>query len=49
MIKPVSVSLETQDLKRLERLAKQDGLSTSYLVRRAIKEYLERQEETEKK
>jgi predicted DNA-binding protein len=49
MIEVVSVSVESQEFERLKRLAKKDGLSTSYLVRKAIKEYLERHEEEGKK
>ena len=49
MIEVVSVSVDRQEFERLKRLAKKDGLSTSYLVRKAIKEYLERNEEESSK
>lgn len=35
-----SIAIETEEFKQLEQLARKDGLSTSYLVRKAIREYL---------
>ena len=48
MLRPTSIYLDTADMKKLERLAKKDGLKASYLVRKAIKEFLQRSEKGEK-
>jgi predicted transcriptional regulator len=48
MLRPTSIYLDTADMKRLERLAKKDGLKASYLVRKAIKEFLQRYKKGEK-
>jgi predicted transcriptional regulator len=48
MLRPTSIYLDTADMKKLERLAKKDGLKASYLVRKAIKEFLQRSKKGEK-
>ena len=45
MLKATSIYLDVADMKKLERLAGKDGLKASYLVRKAIKEFLQRQAE----
>jgi len=42
MLKGTSIYLDTADMKKLERLAKKENLKASYLVRKAIKEFLVR-------
>jgi predicted transcriptional regulator len=42
MLKATSIYLDAADMKKLERIAKKDGLKASYLVRKAIKEFLRR-------
>jgi predicted transcriptional regulator len=44
MLKATSICLDAEDMKKLNRLAKADGLKASYLVRKAIKEFLQRTE-----
>jgi predicted transcriptional regulator len=42
MLKATSIYLDASDMKKLERIAKKEGLKASYLVRKAIKEFLRR-------
>ena len=50
MLKASSIYLDVADMKKLERLANKEGLKASYLVRKAIKEFLQRHaEETKEK
>ncbi len=48
MLRRTTIYLDAKDMKRLERLAREDGTKAAYLVRKAIREYLERQESTRK-
>jgi len=47
MLKQTTIYLDSADMKKLGQLAKKDGLKAAYLVRKAIKEYLKRQETEE--
>src|ERR1700682_5698759 len=50
MLKASSIYFDVADMKKLERLANKEGLKSSYLVRKAIKEFLQRHaEETKEK
>jgi metal-responsive CopG/Arc/MetJ family transcriptional regulator len=40
MLRQTSVRIEDTDLKKLDALAKKDGLKGSDLIRRAVREYL---------
>jgi predicted transcriptional regulator len=42
MLKATSIYLDVADMKKLERLAKKEGLKASYLVRKAVKEFLKK-------
>ena len=44
MLKISTIHLDTDDMKKLRQIAKKDGVKTAYLVRKAIKEFLERKE-----
>ena len=48
MLKATSIYLDVTDMKKLERLANKEGLKASYLVRKAIKEFLQRHVEENK-
>ena len=41
-MKATSIYLDAADMKKLKRIAKREGLKASYLVRKAIKEFLRR-------
>jgi len=45
MLKLSSFYIDTADMKKLYRIAKRDGLKGSYLIRKAIKEFIEREEQ----
>ena len=42
MLKISTIYVDTVDMKKLGRIAKKEGLTVSYLVRKAIKELIER-------
>lgn len=48
MLKLSSFYIDTADMKKLYRIAKRDGLKGSYLIRKAIKEFIEREEQKDK-
>ena len=47
MLKIATFYVDTADMKKLDRIAKKDGLKASYLVRKAVKEFIERKEREE--
>jgi predicted transcriptional regulator len=48
MLKLSSFYIDTADMKKLYRIAKRDGLKGSYLIRKAIKEFIEREEQKDR-
>jgi len=45
MLKISNFYVDTADMKKLYRIAKRDGLKGSYLLRKAVKEFIERDEQ----
>jgi len=48
MLKLSSFYIDTADMKKLYRIAKRDGLKGSYLIRKAIKEFIEREDQKDR-
>ena len=48
MLKLSSFYIDAADMKKLYRIAKRDGLKGSYLIRKAIKEFIEREEQRDR-